>query len=365
MELSDRIMKMISKNNNMHFIIPATVSSMKMVKESESEKGDFFIPEMTTEMGKSGYRFQCSHAGWFHCTATNLRFRMDGEGEVLYTTVDLDSSCPVSTNYYAAGPLYDIKCVQGELSQLQLPHCEISPEDDCNFMTVGHYTDDSEEVLTPEYMSHTHVKVTVQGNSRFRLKDIWNLFKSKIRGQVIVMYHPRPKHWLHVFLHPWNVDPKKLCEDGGQRIPGPCDCDLIHAHRYNISCKDIENPHRQQRVQASDGLFLRNKNTDNPTFVIRLEENTMNIKLQLIKDSAKTKVWEYDLPSLKDFQKTLPSLDERTLQTDLVQSPVTPANCSAVVRAEHGSTAITPALTSNNFYGSSVINLNSTGAGNG
>lgn len=52
---------------------------------------------------------------------------MNGEGEVLYGTVDQDSSCPVSTNHYAAGPLYDIKCVRGELSQLQLPHCEMSP----------------------------------------------------------------------------------------------------------------------------------------------------------------------------------------------------------------------------------------------
>ena len=83
-------------------------------------------------------------------------------------------------------------------------------EDDCDFLTVAQYTDHSEKVLTPEYLTHTHVMVTVGGNSGFRLKDVWNRFKSKIRGQVILMYHPSPKHWLHVFLRPWNVDPKKV-----------------------------------------------------------------------------------------------------------------------------------------------------------
>ncbi|XP_036439257.1 uncharacterized protein LOC118816774 isoform X2 [Colossoma macropomum] len=179
-------------------------------------------------------------------------------------------------------------------------------------MTVGHYTDDSEEVLTPECITHTHVTVTVQGNSRFQLRDICNLFKPKIRGQVIMIYHPLPKHWLHVFLRPWNVDPKKLCEDGSQRIPGPCDCDLIHEHRYNISCKENDPPQRQQEVKASDGLFLRNKNTDNPTFVIHLPENIMNIKLQLRQDGEDEEVWGYDLPSLKAFQKTHTPVDKRT-----------------------------------------------------
>ncbi len=51
---------------------------------------------------------------------------MEGEGEVLYSTVLQDNDCPVPANYYQAGPMYNIKCVQGELSQLRLPHCETS-----------------------------------------------------------------------------------------------------------------------------------------------------------------------------------------------------------------------------------------------
>ncbi|XP_072525715.1 uncharacterized protein [Salminus brasiliensis] len=311
MELLERIMTMILRNKTMHLVIPAIAKQSLMVKEPENENSVWFTPDVITEMGQSMYRFLCKRAGWFHCKFTHLGFRMNGEGEVVYRTVDEDSSCPGTPNEYAAGPLYDITCVQGELSQLQLPHCEISP-DDCNFMTVAHYTDGSVEVLKPEFITHTHVTVRVPGLSWFQLKYLINWFKGKIRGQLILTYYPLPKHWLHVFLRPHNTDLNKLLKNGSKRIDGAFDTNLKHGHRYTLACEDMEQPQRQQKVQGSDGLFLRHIFTDNPTFVIHLEKKTMNINLQLKENGKEKKVWEYALPHLGDFQDRSTSPGGRT-----------------------------------------------------
>ncbi|XP_066517963.1 interferon-induced protein with tetratricopeptide repeats 5 isoform X2 [Hoplias malabaricus] len=207
-ELSERIQKMLLGNKNMHLVISREQSFLQMVKRSEREKGSLFTPTFINMKGQSKYRFLCKHAGWYFCTFTHLGFKMKGEGEVLYTTLYQDSNCPLSSNYYPAGPLYDIKCVQGELSQIQLPHCEESPEDDYNFMIVAQYTDHRWEIMKPESITPLRVCVSVPTTSWFQLKDILNRFKRKIRGQIILMYHPPPKHMLHVYLRPWNVDPK-------------------------------------------------------------------------------------------------------------------------------------------------------------
>ncbi|KAI4898946.1 hypothetical protein NFI96_020779, partial [Prochilodus magdalenae] len=207
---------------------------------------------------------------------------MNGEGEVLYTTVSQDGSCPVSTNHYAAGPLYDIKCVRGGLSQLQLPHCEASP-DDCTFMTVAHYTESGMGVLQPENITHMHVTVSIPATSRFLSQNTLNFFKNKVRGQIILIYHPPPKHWLHVFLRPGNVDPKL------------------------VNPKERQNKYIQTEVRVTaDGLFLRDKFTDNPTFVIYLDENTVNVAIRLREARSEEKPWKrFDLPSLTHFQRSM------------------------------------------------------------
>ncbi|XP_007253236.3 interferon-induced protein with tetratricopeptide repeats 5 [Astyanax mexicanus] len=309
MEFSERIMTMISRNKTMHLIVPALVnrSFLKMVTETESENK--FTPEVITEEGQLKYRFLCKHAGWFHCSFTRLGFRMNGEGEVVYRTVDEDSSCSASPNQYSAGPLYDITCVGGQLSHLQLPHCEISP-DDCRFMTVEHYTEGKVEVLKADYITHTHVSVRVPGLSLFQLKYMLNWFKGKIRGQLILTYYPLPKHRLHVFLRPHNTDLHKLLKKGSIRLEGAFDTNLKHGHRYNLTCEDVEQQERQQKIQDSDGLFLRHIFTDNPTFVIHLERNTMNIKLHLKEKGTDKMVWGYDLPDLREYQDRSTSSDE-------------------------------------------------------
>uniref|UniRef100_A0A4W5LZ78 AIG1-type G domain-containing protein n=1 Tax=Hucho hucho TaxID=62062 RepID=A0A4W5LZ78_9TELE len=82
-------------------------------------------PETSTEFTETLYRLQCSHAGLFQCSLTGLVFLMEGEGEVLYRTVQWDENLLHSTGQTPAGPLFSIECPQGSICQLHLPHCEI------------------------------------------------------------------------------------------------------------------------------------------------------------------------------------------------------------------------------------------------
>lgn len=76
-------------------------------------------------------RLQCPHAGLFQCRLTGLVFLMEGEGEVLYRTVQWDDSLLHSTGRTPAGPLFSIECPRGSVRQLHLPHCEISSGEFC------------------------------------------------------------------------------------------------------------------------------------------------------------------------------------------------------------------------------------------
>ncbi|KAK9974080.1 hypothetical protein ABG768_022189, partial [Culter alburnus] len=129
-ELSEKIERMIWENDLMHLVLPEISDEDSQSPSDILRKLDvkdyLFTPEVIFQEGQNKYRLQSSHAGWFHCEFTKLGFNMKGEGEVLYSTVLQDNDCPIPANHYQAGPLYDIKCVQGELSQLSLPHCETS-----------------------------------------------------------------------------------------------------------------------------------------------------------------------------------------------------------------------------------------------
>lgn len=68
------------------------------------------------------FRYSCPSAGVFSCSITGLLFKMERAGVLEYWTKswgqrDLGRLIP-------AGPLYGIKCQDGALSQLRLPHCD-------------------------------------------------------------------------------------------------------------------------------------------------------------------------------------------------------------------------------------------------
>ncbi|XP_073696102.1 interferon-induced protein with tetratricopeptide repeats 5-like [Garra rufa] len=215
-ELLERIEMLISRNNAMHLVLPdisdGDSQSPSDILRRLDLKDYMFTPEVIHQEGQRKYRLQCSHAGWFCCEFTRIGFNMKGEGEVLYSTDLQDSDCPVPANHYQAGPVYDIECVQGELSQLRLPHCETSIEDASHFMSVTHYLNQMVDILKPQNITSTHITVSITGTSKFFISKKENWFAghwSKTNGQVMLFYL-QPAHRLHVFLQPRSVDPREV-----------------------------------------------------------------------------------------------------------------------------------------------------------
>ncbi|KAK7165362.1 hypothetical protein R3I94_003657 [Phoxinus phoxinus] len=247
-QISKWIQKMIWRNKSMHLVLPeisdGDSQSPSDILRKLDVRDDIFTPEVICQEGQSKYRLQSSHAGWFRCEFTKLGFNMKGEGEVLYNTVLQDSDCPVPANHYQAGPLYDIKCVQGELSQLSLPHCETSIEDAHHFMSAIHYSNQIVDILKPQNITSTHVTVSIPGTSKFLLLKTQNWFTDhwfKICGQVMLFYIKKV-HRLHVFLQPRNVDPREVrkCNEDYTPIQSACECMLTYNCKYSMSCDPVE-----------------------------------------------------------------------------------------------------------------------------
>ncbi|KAL1274580.1 hypothetical protein QQF64_027394 [Cirrhinus molitorella] len=305
-ELSERIQMMIRKNNSMHLVLPNisdgdSQSSSDILRKLDV-KDHLFTPEVTIQDGQSKYRLQCSHAGWYHCDFTQIGFYMEKEGEVLYRTVLQDSDCPFPANYYQAGPVYDIKCVQGELSQLRLPHCETSIEDACHFMSVIHYSSQIVDILKPHNITSTHVTLSITGTSKFVLSKKFNFFKdhwSRILGQVMLFYIERT-HRLHVFLEACNVDPREVKKDRKEYtlIQTSCQCILKNKCQYSMSCDSVEKHECSERLlseiePADTTLQLSDQWKHHfPTFDIKLPDDVMKVNLQLKKKNLKKGAFE-------------------------------------------------------------------------
>ncbi|KAK2911595.1 hypothetical protein Q8A67_003728 [Cirrhinus molitorella] len=268
-ELLDRIEEMICTNNSMHLVLPAISDGDSQPPSDILRRLDLkdymFTPEVIRQEGQRKYRLQCSHAGWFHCEFTQIGFNMEGEGEVLYSTDLQDSNCPVPANYYQAGPVYDIKCVQGELSQLRLPHCETSI-------------------------------VSITGASKFFITKKENWFTghwSKTLGQVMLFYL-QPAHRLHVFLQPRSVDPREVeeCNEDYTLIQTTsCECMLKYECVYSMSCDPVEKHGLSEmpEIQPVDTKLHCTKQWNHyyPTFDIKLPDGVMNVGLHLKKENPK------------------------------------------------------------------------------
>uniref|UniRef100_A0A673H766 Uncharacterized LOC107710712 n=1 Tax=Sinocyclocheilus rhinocerous TaxID=307959 RepID=A0A673H766_9TELE len=315
-ELSERIQRMIRRNNSMHLVLPDisdrdSQSPLDSLRKLDG-KDYLFTPEVIVQEGQRKYRLQCDHAGWFHCKFTQIGFNMEGEGEVLYSTVLQDSDCPVPANYYQAGPVYDIKCVQGELSQLRLPHCETSIEDACHFMSVIHYSNQMVDILKPQNITSTHVTVSIPETSNFFISKMVNWFTdhwSKTHGQVILFYLQQA-HRLHVFLKPRNVDPREVekCNKDYTLIQTACECMLKYECVYSMSCDPVEEhgPSVRPKIQPMDTKLHCTKQWKHyyPTFDIKLPDGVMDVGLHLNKKNPKKGrvdvVWSRDI-TLTDY----------------------------------------------------------------
>ncbi|XP_051965973.1 interferon-induced protein with tetratricopeptide repeats 5 [Xyrauchen texanus] len=324
----EMILRMIRRNNSMHLLLPE-ISDGASQSPSEVLRGpakkDLFTPEIIVQDGQTKYRLRCSNAGWFQCEFTQVGFNMLGEGEVLYNTVLQGRNCPALANCYPAGPLYDIKCVQGELSQLKLPHCETSIEDAHHSVTVIRFSNHIVDILKPENVTRTHVTVSIQGTSSFWISKILNWFKNRIYGQVMLFYQPS-YHRLHVYLQPRNVNPKevKKLNKNYQLIQSPCDCMLKLNCTYSMSCDTIDEHGRSlmpvKTLQPVATKFICTVPWEHlyPTFDIKLPDGVMNVKLWLKKGDPKKgivkDVWNLEVP-LEEYKaeksKQMTSSDEQ------------------------------------------------------
>ncbi|MEQ2179667.1 hypothetical protein GOODEAATRI_027474, partial [Goodea atripinnis] len=141
-------------------------------------------------------RFMCPGPGAFQCTFTGLVFVMTREAEVLYRTVLWPDGLLESAGKTPAGMLFNIKCSEGAISQLHLPHCE-TKEALCfnRFLSVAHITDDDGmSILEPMRIIDTHVSVNVPHLSAFGL--VWDTIRSffhkklTLKGQVLLFLRP-------------------------------------------------------------------------------------------------------------------------------------------------------------------------------
>ncbi|XP_056314613.1 interferon-induced protein with tetratricopeptide repeats 5 [Danio aesculapii] len=314
-KLFERIQAVIRRNNSMHLVLPDIFDEVSQSPShilSKSDDNDFlFTPEIIIQGGQSKYRLQCRHAGWFRCAFTQIGFNMESEGEVLYSTVLQESDCPVPANHYQAGPLYDIKCFQGELSQLRLPHCEASIEDAYDYMSVIHYSNQTIDILKPQDITSTHITVTISGTSKFLISKKGNWFNSRVLGQVMIFYKQQT-HKLHVFLQPRNVDPREVekCDSNYKFIQLPCECMLKYNAVYSMSCDAAEfdpvdehglSERPVPRIQPKDTKVHLTKQWKHfyPTFDITLPGGVMNLCLHLKKKNTKKgkvkDVWDRDI----------------------------------------------------------------------
>uniref|UniRef100_A0A9J8AZL8 NOD-like receptor family B, member 5 n=1 Tax=Cyprinus carpio carpio TaxID=630221 RepID=A0A9J8AZL8_CYPCA len=176
--------------------------------QSSSGYAEVFTPECVQQddedKHKTKYRFVCPHAGQFQCSLTSLVFVMEGEGEVLYNIVSWD---PGLGQLRPAGPLYNIECSAGSVSELHFQHCMIFSEENKDCLAVAHFTGGNVEIIQPLKVTETHVIIDIRDLSIFGLIWIKTIFGFPIKGQVLLFLRPVTvkQKILNVHLLPGNV----------------------------------------------------------------------------------------------------------------------------------------------------------------
>ncbi|XP_064827455.1 sterile alpha motif domain-containing protein 9-like [Oncorhynchus masou masou] len=245
------------------------------------------------QLTKTHYRLQCPRAGLFQCRLTGLMFLMEGEGEVLYRTVQWDDSLLHSTGRTPAGPLFSIECPRGSVRQLHLPHCEISSGKGFDSLSVAHVTGDSVEVLQPVRVTDSHAVVDITDLS------IWGLlsyiFPSSVKGQVLLFHKPQlRKSTLNVHLLPVNVpvtEVEKL-QRACRYIQIPSNCPLTCGETYKLCCDSAT----KSKIQPLKETFHSDYGPNHhPTFQVFLEAGTEDVELRLLKRGDE-EVWIRQVP---------------------------------------------------------------------
>ncbi|KAM9437594.1 uncharacterized protein ACWYII_015456 isoform 2-T3 [Salvelinus alpinus] len=270
--------------------------------ECKNQKHSIETPTLLTEpelknihpqLTKTHYRLQCPHAGLFQCRLTGLVFLMEGEGEVLYRTVQWDDSLLHSTGRTPAGPLFSIECPQGSVRQLHLPHCEIPSGKGFDSLSVAHVTGDSVEVLQPVRVTDSHAVMDITELSLWGL--VSSYFSSSVEGQVLLFHKPQlRKPTLNVHLLPVNVpvtEVEKL-QRACKYIQIPSNCLLTCGEIYKLCCDSAE----KNKIQPLAERFRRDYGPNyHPTFQVFLEADTEDVELRLLKRGDE-EVWTRQVP---------------------------------------------------------------------
>ncbi|XP_045565953.1 uncharacterized protein isoform X2 [Salmo salar] len=249
-----------------------------------------FEPGVDDHEGKGAYQFQCPSAGLFQCSITDLVFRMEGEGEVLYRTVPWDRRLLAQRGKRPAGPLFKFTCLKLSVCQLRLPHCEIHSEGGCDFLSVAHVTDDdSMEFLLPHETTETHVILNITGFCKYGITKEQEAPVSPIRALVLLFYQlPDDKNnsTLNVLLLPRNVDIEEVCKTrrtrNGDReiyIEKNPNCRLTPDQEYTLST-DLTDEHH---IDPKEAEFVDYDSYTNymPTFQLYLQTVIKKVNLLL------------------------------------------------------------------------------------
>ncbi|XP_076142789.1 uncharacterized protein LOC143125309 isoform X2 [Alosa pseudoharengus] len=248
---------------------------------------EVFTPECCPYNERRSYRFTCSSEGLFQCWYTGLVFKMETAGEVKYRTEPWNCVQLVD-DYVPAGPLFDIKCPQGSLSQLHFPHCELFSGKGC--LSVIHISDSEEsEMLDPHEITDIHVVLNISGCSEYGLikKEY-----TPIHGLVLLFLQ---QSTLNVLLLPKNVDISEVTEKRRERIEPEkekyvettSNCILVPEEKYCLTCdpKHVIDPETATFVD-----YDYNKNYI-PTFQVELCE-CVKVMMVLKENDKEEPVWQ-------------------------------------------------------------------------
>ncbi|XP_065118189.1 NACHT, LRR and PYD domains-containing protein 1 homolog [Paramisgurnus dabryanus] len=255
-----------------------------------------YIDKDDESKGTNLYRFVSPHAGQFQCSLTNLVFVMEGKVEVWYKIVPWDVRLLDGLGQMQpAGPLYNIDCFKGSISQLHLPHCEILSEKSKDSLAVAHFSDGNVEILQSIKVSSTHVIINITEFSLFGLikKKIFPV--SSVYAQVLLFLRPKSfaqkQKILNVHLLPGNVPLSEVQSQHQEKtyIETSSICHLIPGKEYKLCCHPEE-----CEVQPLDEVFDCNFGPNyHPTFEVFLNVSIEEVRLGLLDSNNKgKKVWK-------------------------------------------------------------------------
>ncbi|XP_048018723.1 NACHT, LRR and PYD domains-containing protein 1 homolog isoform X2 [Megalobrama amblycephala] len=296
--------KKIKSESRRESLDSVSCSSLKAESSSaQSSSGDaeLFTPDLLQTGDKdkheqNTYRFVCPHAGQFRCSLTNLVFVMEGEGEVLYNIVSWDPHLLDGLGQMQpAGPLYNIDCSAGSVSQLHFPHCEIFSEENKDGLAVAHFTGGTVEIIQPLKVTETHVITDIKELSNFGLVSIKRIISKivfRIRGQVLLFLRTLSLEMkkLNVHLLPENVPVSEVQSRHQDKIyiETSSKCHLILSHKYSLCCEPEE-----CEVQPMTEKFEFNFGSNyHPTFEVFLDVNIEKVSLVILdKTKGGKEVW--------------------------------------------------------------------------